>query len=62
MPIATSLGLPADGIFVESWKRSNLSLNVEIDKDRHQALTKLLKSDIFVKTKKNKSSKANDPA
>ena len=50
--IAESLQLPTDGILVQSWKRSNLTLNVQKDVDRYQALFKLLKSSIFIKTKK----------
>jgi ATP-dependent DNA helicase Q4 len=53
--IATSLQLPADGILIESWKRSNLILNVEQDTAKHQALNKLLKSNTFVKPKKKSS-------
>ena len=51
--IATSLQLPEDGVLLESWKRPNLSLNVEKDTDKYQMLNKLLKSTIFVKIKKN---------
>ena len=57
--IAASLQLPTDGILVQSWKRSNLTLNVQKDVDRYQALFKLLKSNIFIKTKKATSKKSS---
>ncbi len=56
--IATSLQLPEDGVLLESWKRPNLSLNVEKDTDKYQMLNKLLKSTIFVKMKKNNNKKS----
>ena len=59
--IAASLQLPTDGILVQSWKRSNLTLNVQKDVDRYQALFKLLKSNIFIKTKKATSKKSVHP-